>query len=465
MASGVWKILEALIADAQWRGVANQRELQRQLENTLFTYCDGIGADEVGLHWSFDWLFEPGQALSIAVGRVFDRDAPYTLVAFKHQTNDRGLVYEVELPLECYRYDEATGVLDVTYEGTRKVRVHRLHLNETHEDLRRVEITLRKETSTATRPWRSEGALRVLDADTSAPLCRWDWNYRLGRLVDRPDYNVQAMLDVLDSNLPGVFGHFIPALSGDVVAGEIYYTETGDIERGSHALTGCYLDGNFARIAAERADRLLQDHWGWLVIPRLWTPDGVPVEHMFMAGFFKAAVPTALLGDWTGVVSWRRGPDHISTFRIKELLARVEVRHHSPSYLDLTMITVDFDYRITFRVWPISVVSEFVPPRSRRFRDHQDLLADAYVVVEQNTARWPLRRISPTWKVVDRLVTNMAGCEFGERESAIGSPDYPAYAAVPEKPTWFVRALACIPSGPFQPQTVAYRLESIQPPP
>jgi hypothetical protein len=466
MASGAWKIIEALIADARWAGVADQRALQRQLERTLFTYCDGVhpGAGSVGLHWSFDWLFEPGQALSIAVGRVFDSDEPYTLVAFKHQTNELGLVYEVSLPTECYRFDEGSGVLDVTFDGAAEVRVHRLHLQEAEIETRRVAIALRKETSAEGRPWKSSGSLQVFDTDADALLCRWTWDYRLTRLVDRPDYNVEAMLDVLDSDLPGVFGHFIPALSAEV-AGGITYAEADGVEHGSAALQGCYLDGNFARVAADRAERLLQDHWGWLVVPRLWTPEGVPVEHMFMAGFFKATAPSKVLAEWTGVVSWRRGPDQISTFRIKELLTRVAVRHHSPSYLDVTMITADNEYRITFRVWLVSMVSEFVPPGSRRFRDHQDLLADAYVVVEQNTARWPLGRIKPSWRVVDRLVTNMAGCEFGERDSAIGCPDYPAYAAVPEKPPWLTQALACIPTTPFQPQTTAYRLESIQPPP
>jgi hypothetical protein len=130
----------------------------------------------------------------------------------------------------------------------------------------------------------------------------------------------------------------------------------------------------------------------------------------------------------------------------------------------MTMVTEDAKHRITARVWSQSMVSQFVPPGSKAFMDHQDLLADGYLVIEENTAVAPLRRIAPRWRVVSRLVTNMAGSEFGERETVIGSPGYPAYRAVPDKPVWFEHALARIPTGPLTEQMTAYRLASIQPP-
>ena len=199
------------------------------------------------------------------------------------------------------------------------------------------------------------------------------------------------------------------------------------------------------------------------MLPRLWTVEGVPVEHMFMSGFFKAPMLGGHLSEWSGIVLWRSDNRPMSVFSLRELFATLEVRHHNPHYLDMTIIPPGRAQRITFRLWSDSMVSQFVPPGSKKFRDHQDLLADAYVVIEENNVPGCQRLFRSKWRVRDRLVTNIAGFEFGERESAIGSPDYPAHGAVPAKPDWFKQALARIPAGPFVEQDTAERLVDIQP--
>lgn len=457
-------LAQALAYEALWVGVGDQRSHQRRLEKELFTHCDGIESDEVGLHWSFDWLFESGQSLSAAIGRVFGQTDRYAQLALKHQSEERGIVCEVRLPLESYDFDENEGALVVKYEGMAEVRITRLHGGDHEAHPRWVDLSLVKEINTEDRPWNSEGSLLVLESFGGSELLKWSWDYRFTSIVDRPDYNLDSLLDLLSADaVPGGIGHLIPTLSGGV-QGHFTYDEAG-ATYGSSALQGGYTDGNFSRMNKDKIERLVHDHWGWLAMPRLWSTDGVPVEHMLMAGFFKAPLLPELLGDWSGVVLWRSGPDEISPFRLSTLLTSIDVRHHNANYLDVTLITDDYRYRLTIRIWSQSMVSRFVPPGSKAFRDHQDLLADGYVVIEQNVAPWPIHRLLPQWKTYEQLVTNMAGSEFGERESVIGNPDYPAYRAVPDKPKWFLRALARIPTEPLVQQIAAYRLAPIQPPP
>lgn len=456
-------LAQAVAYEALWSGPGDQRSHQRRLEKELFTHCDGIGPSEVGLHWCFDWLFAPGQSLSSAIGRIFGHNNQYAQLALKHQSTDRGIVCEVRLPIESYDFDDDTGVLVVTYQGEADVRIYRLQSGEQESRTHWVDLSLRKEINTADRPWTSEGSLLVLDSVGGQEILSWSWDYHFTSIADRPDYNLDSLLDLLSADaIPGGIGHLIPTLSGDV-EGAFTYEDSGTTY-GSSALQGGYTDGNFSRTSTENVDRLIHDHWGWLAIPRLWSLDGVPVEHMFMAGFFKAPLFPELFGDWSGVVLWRNDPDEISSFRLSTLLTKVEVRHHNARYLDMTMITDDWRYRLTFRIWSQPLVSKFVPPGSNAFRDHQDLLASGYVVIEQNVAPWPIHRFFPRWRAFERLVTNMAGCEFGERERVIGSPDYPAYRAVPDKPKWLRQALGRIPETSLTQQFPAYRLNLIQPP-
>jgi hypothetical protein len=116
---------------------------------------------------------------------------------------------------------------------------------------------------------------------------------------------------------------------------------------------------------------------------------------------------------------------------------------------------------VTVRAWSHTLTTPLYTPGGSRFHDHQDLLADAYVVVEENLRPAAARRgLPPRWAQTARLVTNMFGFEFGEQDRVIGAPGYPAYDAVPEMPPWFAQALGRIPAELGAP-TPAPRLAPI----
>ncbi len=436
----------------------SQERLQQTLENTLFTYCDPIQAGEIGMHWSFDWLFASREAFALSVGRWYELNQSYCHVTFKHQSNrvggtkGTGVIYELRLPLHTYRFNASSGLSTIDYEGSVDYQIRRLESasSPSSEVLMQrgwVRITAHKELWRPERRWANRGEMELLDSEGGARLSRWRWDYTIEAIIDRPDYDTDVLLPILEADIiPSGNGHFIPAMRAGLVAGsEIEYEEQGKAPV-TQPVTDAYLDGNYGR--SSRLDRIVTDRWAWMSAPALWTVDGEPAEHMMTFGFFqKPLIPVIQPPDtWTGAILFRTDTCDMTRFATWNLLDRVEVRFHSPRYLDVTVIPATLDHRVTIRAWSETLTTPLSTPSGRRFHDHQDLLADAYVVIEQNLVEEHRRSCcKPKWRQVARLVTNMFGFEFGEQDRVIGTPGYPAFEAVPEMPAWFRRALAQIP--------------------
>jgi hypothetical protein len=433
----------------------DEPRLQRTLEDTLFTYCDEIQADQIGMHWSFDWLFAPREAFALSVGRWFELNCTYAHVTFKHQSNHTGgtrgsgVIFELKLPLSTFRYDAAAGRCSIDYDGPADYQIRRLEPAPTAESeaaVGWVSISCDKRLWRPDRRWSNTGHMELRQSEGGPLVCRWSWNYAIETIVDRPDYDVGLLLPILRADLvPSGNGHFIPAMRAELRPGSIIEYEELGSPPVVQPVEGAYLDGNYGM--SRRLDRIVTDRWAWMAAPQLWTPEGYPVEHMMTFGFFqKALLPTQPPGTWTGAILWRSSPHDMTRFRVWTLFDSVDVRFHGPGYLDVSIMTVDRSHRITVRAWSQTLTTPLSTPSGSRFHDHQDLLADAYVVVEENLVPAPQRlALPPRWAQSARLVTNMFGFEFGEQDRVIGAPGYPAYDAVPEMPPWFVQALARIP--------------------
>lgn len=457
-----------------------QRRLQRTLESTLYTYCDEIQPGQLGLHWSFDWLFAPKEAFALSVGRWYELNRSYCHITFKHQSNKEGgtvgtgVVYELKLPLHTFGYDAYHGVFSLDYTGPVEYQIRRLEGDGTagaglgSQDSGWASVVIEKKVNRADQRWTNKGSLTLSTDDGGDQLCTWEWDYELETIVDRPDYDVEVLLPILQADLiPSGNGHFIPAMRGELKAGSfIRYTEidaaSGDpVEEVDVAVEGAYLDGNYG--LSSRLDRIVKDRWAWMAAPQLWDLDGEPAEHMMTFGFYNGPIlPHHGQEAWSGAILWRSEDDDMTRFSPWTLLDNVDVRFHSPRYLDVTIIPVGKNHRITVRAWSHTMTTPLSTPSGRRFHDHQDLLADAYVVVEHNEVPeehrcW--RR--PKWVQSTRLVTNMFGFEFGEQDRVVGTPGYPAYDAVPEMPAWFVQALERIPEDELGHPTPAGRLAEL----
>lgn len=453
-------MLEDLITGAIEAGrPTDQPKLQRTLEETLFTYCDEIQADQIGMHWSFDWLFAPAEAFALSVGRWFELNRSYCHVTFKHQSNrvggtrGSGVIFELKLPLSTFRFNAWSGSLSITYEGPVEYQIRRIEPNppsptEPQEAVGWVDIGCTKELWRPGRPWSNRGHMVLRECQAGPVVTTWDWDYTLADVIDRPDYDTGLLLPILRADLvPSGNGHFIPAMRASLRPGaSIRYEEPGQppVEV---AVVGAYLDGNYGM--SRRLDRIVTDRWAWMAAPQLWTPEGVPAQHMMTFGFFqKALLPVQRPDTWTGAILFRTDAADMTRFRVWTLLDTVEVRFHGPSYLDVSITTADRSHRVTVRAWSHTLTTPLCTPSGSRFHDHQDLLADAYVVVEENLVPAAVRAVlPPRWAQTARLVTNMFGFEFGEQDRVIGAPGYPAYDAVPQMPPWFVQALARIPDA------------------
>lgn len=437
-----------------------QKRLQKTLENTLYTYCDEIQAGQLGAHWSFDWLFAPREAFALSVGRWYELNRSYCHITFKHQSNKvggtvgTGVVYELKLPLHTFRYDEHHGVFSLDYTGPVDYQIRRLEAGPTagaglgSQGTGWVSVAIEKKVWRANQRWTNAGSMTLLTDNGGDQLCTWEWQYEVETIVDRPDYDVEVLLPILQADLiPSGNGHFIPAMRGELKADSfIKYTSTDaasgePAEEVDVAIEGAYLDGNYG--LSSRLDRIVKDRWAWMAAPQLWFVDGAPSEHMMTFGFYNGPIlPHQGTEAWSGAILWRNDNGDMTRFSPWTLLDHVDVRFHSPRYLDVTIIPTGKSHRITVRAWSHTMTTPLSTPSGRRFHDHQDLLADAYVVVEVNEvpqAHRCWRR--PKWVQSNRLVTNMFGFEFGEQDRVVGTPGYPAYDAVPDRPAWFVQAL------------------------
>lgn len=451
----------------------DQTRLQRTLEQTLFTWCDDMKPGERGLHWSFDWLLAPRETFALAVGRFFEPTHAYCYVALKHQSNQQdtrgtGVVYELRLPVDTFRFDPGEGRFTLEYEGGVHYRVQRLV--EPTASLPsgvdspdgHIEITLHKELWRPWRPWCSDGEVRLFERQGGPLVCSWSWSYEVAEVVDRPDYDAKCLLGVLRSGrIPSGNGHFIPAMRADLTGESVVSFREGDAPEISHDVQAAYLDGNFGR--ASNRQQIITDRWAWMAAPQLWSVDGEPVDHMMTFGFFQQAMlPLQPPDTWTGAILWRSDADDMNRFTAMSLLDRIDVHFHSPRYLDVTFVTQDRSYRITLRAWSHTLTTPMTTPMGEPFQDHQDLLADAYVVIEQNlVAPWQRLWCRPRWEQTARLVTNTFGFEFGEQERVIGTPGYPAYAAVPQMPDWLIRSLRKLEDAPLGHPRPSPRLDPI----
>jgi hypothetical protein len=450
----------------------DQPRLQRTLEDTLFTFCDEIQADQIGMHWSFDWLFAPREAFALSVGRWFELNRHYCHVTFKHQCNHSpdtrgtGVIFELKLPLSTFRFNAWRGRLAICYQGPVEYQIQRLDPAPppgaaSEASFGWVSIDCVKELWRPGRHWSNRGEMELRESDGGPVVCRWRWDYAVSTVVDRPDYDAGLLLPILRADLvPSGNGHFIPAMRASLRAGSVVEYEEPGHDPVSEEVAGAYLDGNYG--VSRRLDRLVTDRWAWMAAPQLWTPEGVPSEHMMTFGFFqKPLLPVQPPDTWTGAVLWRSGGDDMTRFGVSTLLDSVDVRAHGPGYLDVSITTAARSYRVTVRAWSQTMTTPLSTPSGSRFHDHQDLLADAYVVIEENLVPAPWRAVlPPRWAQTARLVTNMFGFEFGEQDRVIGAPGYPAYDAVPAMPPWLTHALARIPDALGSP-TASPRLAPV----
>jgi hypothetical protein len=460
----------------------DQRQLQHTLENTLFTYCDDIQPDQIGVHWSFDWLFAPREAFALSVGRWFELNERYCHITFKHQSNatggtiGTGVVYELRLPLGTFQYNEQQGRCSVDYAGPVEYQVRRLQGSSPSgvglggATTGQVVVSMEKKLNRASQRWSNVGTM-TLSQNNGSQRCSWEWSYEVETIVDRPDYDLEVLLPILKADLiPSGNGHLMPAMRSELTSGSfVKYTEndeaSGDPVNDVHIdVEGAYLDGNFG--LSSSLDSIVKDRWAWMAAPQLWHVDGSPAQHMMTFGFYNGPIlPNLGPEAWSGAILWRSRVDDMTRFSPWTLLDDVNVRFHSPRYLDVTIIPVGKSHRVTVRAWSHTMTTPLTTPSGRPFHDHQDLLADAYVVVEQNTVPESQRCWRrPKWAQTARLVTNMFGFEFGEQERVIGTPGYPAYDAVPDRPAWFVHALSQIPGGTVGQPTPAPRLSPLNGP-
>ena len=471
MASGLCNTLRDLYTSLY---PLDEESTQRRLEDTLLTYCDDIQAGQIGMHWSFDWLFAPREAFALSVGRWFELNRSYCHITFKHQSNQgpdtkgTGVIFELKLPLHTFRYNAYHGELTIDYTGEVEYQVKRLETSGTPGSGEGLQgqgwatVSIDKRLWRPGRPWHNSGTMELFTEEGGDQLCAWSWSYDLSSVIDRPDYDLDVLLPILRADMiPSGNGHLIPAMRAEIAAGgTIRYTDGAEPEIEIEP-EAAYLDGNFG--LSSRLDSIVKDRWAWMCAPQLWAVDGTPVEHMMTFGFYQGPIlPWRPPTSWSGAILWRRSQDDMTRFSPWTLLDDVEVRFHSPSYLDVSIITFDKAYRVTVRAWSVTMTTPLSTPSGRRFHDHQDLLADAYVVIEENVVDEGQRCWrTPQWVQVDRLVTNMFGFEFGEQDRVIGTPGYPAYDAVPAMPAWFVQALEKIPTDALGHPTKAPRLVGI----